>query len=68
MKKYSFREINIIEENYEKKFGCLPHTPIGFGVAHIADLMEEAIIKGEPLKIEEYEKRFHYKKDNGVIY
>lgn len=52
-----------IESDYLKKFGRLPPTPIGFSRALILDLMEKAVERGTPLKWEEYEKRFHYRKD-----
>lgn len=60
---YSLEEQEQITEQYLKIFGELPHMPIGFSMGLILDLMEEAIKRGSPLKWEEYEKRFHYRKD-----
>ena len=62
-KKYSHEEREIIINNYLKKFEELPPTPIGFGINSILDLMEQAVERGEPLKWDEYQNRFHYKKD-----
>lgn len=60
---YSPEQREKIENDYIEKFGKLPPTPICFSTSPILDLMEEAIKRGEPLKWEEYEKRFHYRKD-----
>ena len=65
-KRYSPEERELIEELYLNKFGDLPPVPICFSRSSILDLMEKAIERGEPLKWEEYEKRFHYKE--GVTY
>ena len=65
-KRYTPDEREQIEERYLEKFGNLPPTPICFSISSILDLMEMAIDRGEPLKWEEYEKWFHYKK--GVTY
>ena len=65
-KRYTPEEAERIEERYLEKFGDLPPTPICFSRFAILDLMEKAIERGEPLKWEEYENRFHYKE--GVTY
>ena len=62
-RRYSYEEKEQIVDKYRDKFGELPPTPIGFSVGPIIDLMEDAIKRDKPLKWEEYENRFHYRKD-----
>ena len=63
---YSLEKQEQITEQYLEMFGELPRTPIGFSIGLILDLMEKAIERKVPLKWEEYENRFHYRK--GVTY